>query len=138
MRPGVAIALALLLMLGIISCQDDKSIEFARYYSSGRLLYTSHCQNCHGVHGEGLNGLIPPLNDSAFLRKNYSRLPCLVQIGINGKITILKKDFEGQMPATGLAPIEIAQALTYIENSFGNKMGTTTLDTVNRCLTRCN
>jgi hypothetical protein len=41
-------------------------------------------------------------------------------------ITINGKNYEGAMPANDLAPIDIAKVLTYIGNSFGNKMGTIT------------
>ena len=41
------------------------------------------------------------------------------------------------MPAVDLAPIEIAQALTYVTNSFGNKLGTVNVDRVNADLIKC-
>jgi mono/diheme cytochrome c family protein len=137
MRQFIATGLILLSIAALYSCQDEKSVDFARYYSTGSLVYAAHCQNCHGSHGEGLNGLIPPLTDSSFLRKNGLKLPCLLQNGLKGKLIIGNKDFDGEMPATGLAPIEIAQALTYIENSFGNKLGTVNIDTVTLRLKRC-
>jgi len=137
MKVKAVIGLGILLIIAVISCQDDKSIEFARYYSSGSLIYQTHCQNCHGAHGEGLNGLIPPLTDSIFIKENLHQLPCLVKNGLKGKLKVSHKDFEGQMPAVDLAPIEIAQALTYVTNSFGNKLGTVNVDRVNTDLTGC-
>jgi mono/diheme cytochrome c family protein len=121
----------------IISCQNEQSIEFDRYYSAGSLVYQSDCQNCHGVHGEGLQGLIPPLTDSVFLKNNLHALPCLLSNGLTGKITIRHREFDGQMPKTVLNPIEIAQALTYINNTFGNNLGTVTVEKVNADLAAC-
>ncbi len=36
------------------------------------------------------------------------------------------------MPAAGLTPMEIAQVVTYVGNSFGNKLGVVTGDDVER------
>ena len=138
MKIKVVLGVCALLAGLIISCQGGDTLEFNRYYSEGSVVYQTHCQNCHGAHGEGLNGLIPPLTDSVFLKNNLHQLPCLVQNGLDGKITIGKRVFEGKMPAAaGLANIEIAQALTYITNSFGNKLGIVNVEMVNGDLGKC-
>ncbi|HZY37645.1 MAG TPA: cytochrome c [Mucilaginibacter sp.] len=138
MKIKVIFGICGLLLALIISCQSGETLEFDRYYSEGAVIYQKHCQNCHGAHGQGLNGLIPPLNDSAFFKTDRHQLPCLVQYGLKSKINIGKRDFEGQMPAAGdLANIEIAQVITYITNSFGNKMGVFNVDTVNNDLQQC-
>jgi hypothetical protein len=41
------------------------------------------------------------------------------------------------MPANDFAPIEIAEVLTYITNSFGNKLGTVTSQNVDSNLAKC-
>jgi mono/diheme cytochrome c family protein len=115
---------ALILFFFIISCDSDENIEFKRYYSSGALVYQTHCQNCHGEKGEGLSALIPPLSDSAYLRKNKTSLSCYVQNGLKGPVSIKGKKFDDVMPANDLSPVEIARVLTYIGNSFDNKLGT--------------
>lgn len=126
------------LMIAIASCESNESLDFDRYYSEGRIIYQNRCQNCHGAHGEGLNALIPPLTDSIFLKKNLKLLPCLVKNGLKGKITINKKDFDGQMPAASdLVNIEVAQVLTYISNSNGNKMGLFNVGMVNNDAANC-
>lgn len=107
----------------MVSCQTEQQMEFNRYYSAGAAVYQAHCQNCHGDKGQGLAALIPPLTDTAYLRKNRAALPCSLQLGVSGKIAVNGKEFEGQMPATQLTPIEIAEVLTYVTNSFGNKQG---------------
>jgi len=138
MKIIVIFSIGALLAALIISCESSDTLEFDRYYSEGSVIYQTHCQNCHGGHGEGLNGLIPPLSDSVFLAKNSDQLPCTIYFGLKGKITVGKRDFEGQMPAaSGLANIEIAQALTYITNSFGNKMGIFNVEMVNGDLVKC-
>jgi len=138
MKTAIIGIISIALILLIASCEDSSKIEFNRYYSNGSAVYQAHCQNCHGAKGEGLQGLIPPLMDSAYLKTNKSALACLIKNGIKGKITISNKQFEGEMPASGLAPVEIAQVLTYINNSFGNKLGTFTTESVNADLAKCN
>ncbi|MDR3695101.1 cytochrome c [Mucilaginibacter sp.] len=137
MKFKVLVGISLMMLILVISCQSDQSIEFARYYSSGSLLYQSHCQNCHGAKGEGLNALIPPLTDTVFIKNNIHMLACLVKNGLRGKITVHKRDFTEKMPPNDLAPIEIANVLTYVANSFGNKRGTIDVARVGTDLNNC-
>ncbi len=108
----------------IDSCQSEGQLNYARYYTNGKQLYDTHCQNCHNADGKGLQALIPPLTDTVFLRQNRSRLACIIKFGLNEKITIHGKEYDFQMaPNSQLADIDIAALVTYITNSFGNKQG---------------
>jgi mono/diheme cytochrome c family protein len=131
---GIVCLLAFFAM--IYSCQSDASIEYSRYYSGGAVVYQNHCQNCHGDKGQGLNSLIPPLTDTILL-KDHNNLSCQLKNGINGKITVGGKAFDGAMPASNLSPMEIAQVITYVTNSFGGKQGLFTADQVQTALTNC-
>lgn len=131
------IMIAFMAALFIAACQSDESLEFKRYYSSGALIYQQHCQNCHGANGEGLSALIPPLSDSTYLSKNITALPCYVKNGLKGQITIKGKTFDDAMPANDLSPVEIAQVLTYVGNSFGNKLNTIDEQSVQKNLADC-
>ena len=127
----------LLLMLIVYSCQSDESIEFKRYYSAGSIVYQSHCQNCHGAKGEGLSALIPPLTDTIYIKNNKNTLACAVKYGIKGNLTIAGRSFNSEMPASDLTPIEIAQVLTYVANSFGNKVRLISGDMIESDLAKC-
>jgi len=133
------ISALLLLIAGffMISCENEQSIEFKRYYSEGAMVYQSHCQNCHAADGDGLIGLIPPLNDSLYLKNNKTALACYINSGMKGRIVVNKKSFDGAMPANNLAPMEVAQVLTYINNAFGHKLGLTTVDQAEADLNKC-
>jgi mono/diheme cytochrome c family protein len=137
MRLTIIAGILLMFSVLIVSCQSDEQLEFKRYYSAGSLVYQTHCQNCHGANGEGLQGLMPPLTDSLFLKTNKARLACFVKYGLKEKIALSKKLFEGEMPPNDLPPIEIANVLTYVTNSFGNKMGTINSDQVDVDLGKC-
>ena len=137
MKLKIIAGIVSLLFLLIVSCQSDEQMEFNHYFSAGSLVYQTHCQNCHGTNGEGLQGLIPSLKDSVFLKSNKSTLACLIKYGLKKNITILNRNYESEMPPNDIAPIQIANVLTYITNSFGNKMGTITLTQVGVDLTKC-
>ena len=128
---------AFVAILFVTACQSGESLDLKRYYSSGALVYQQHCQNCHGANGEGLSALIPPLSDSTYLRKNIGSLPCYVKNGLKGPITIKGKTFDDAMPANDLSPVEIAQVLTYVGNSFGNKLNTIDEQLVQKSLAGC-
>lgn len=132
-----AFALLLVAAVTIVSCQDEQSVEFNRYYSLGNVVYQTHCQNCHGANGEGLQGLIPPLTDSIYLKNNRHQLACSVKYGLKGKLTIAGRSFEGVMPPNDLAPVDLAQVLTYVNNSFGNKAGIINITQIQTDLSSC-
>jgi len=138
MRVNVIITIACILMVMTTSCQSEEQFEFYRYYSSGSLLYQNRCQNCHGVNGEGLLKLIPPLTDPTYLKANKAGLACTVKSGLKDKIIVSGKTYEGIMPANELTHIEIAQVLTYITNSFNNKLGIINAQQVTDSLQKCN
>ncbi|RFZ94510.1 cytochrome c [Mucilaginibacter conchicola] len=123
----------------IAACQNDADQDFKRYYTGGAAIYKQKCENCHGNNGEGLTSLIPPLTDTAFLKKNRDYLACIVHNGITERVlTINSKAYEGSMPAnTDLAPMDVAKVLTFVTNSFGNKQGTITVDVVEKDLAAC-
>jgi mono/diheme cytochrome c family protein len=129
---------ALLSLLVYNGCQSDSQIEFSRYYSAGQVIYQSRCQNCHGTQGQGLAALIPPLTDTAYLRANERNLACFLKNGLKVPISINGKTFVGEMPPSNLAPMEIAQVLTYVRNTFGNKSGLYNVTATGADLKRCN
>lgn len=136
MKAGIIGIIALLTVI-LISCQSQDELEFKRYYTTGKVVYQSKCQNCHGDNGEGLSALMPPLTDSVYLQANKHELPCIIKHGLNKPIEINGKTFYGEMPAIDLPPVEMAEVITYITNSFGNKMGVTTTQMAEDDLNEC-
>ena len=110
--------------IGFYACQSEEEITYARYYTAGKQLYENKCENCHGHDGDGLGMLYPPLTDSTFLKQNKDKVACYIKIGLQGPLKVSGKNYEGLMPAQAtLSDIEIAEIITYITNSFGNKQG---------------
>lgn len=137
MKLSIITGLLALIICLAYSCQSEDQIEYMRYYTAGQDLYKTKCQNCHGAQGEGLAALIPPLTDTVYLRANNNKLACYVQNGLKLPILVKGKAFNGQMPPAGLSPIEIAQVLTYVKNSFGNNMGIYDVAQTNKHLGKC-
>lgn len=135
----VCLAACFLIIVSVlVSCQSEAEIEYKRYYIQGMNIYQTQCKNCHAEKGEGLGGLVPPLKQSDFLKKNKSQLACIVQNGLKDTISVNGKTYASQMPAqTQLTPIEIAEVITYVTNSFGNNQGIYQVDKVNGDLAKC-
>jgi mono/diheme cytochrome c family protein len=82
------------------------------------------CGACHGQNGEG-GAAGPPLAGSEWVTGPVSNLILIQLRGLQGPITV--KGVEYNFPA-GMTPMayqtdeQIAGALTYIRNSFGNKV----------------
>lgn len=122
-----------------IDMDSSTRIKFDKYMIQGQNLYSSHCQNCHQKDGSGLRKLIPPLTDQQFLKNQRGQLPCHLKFGLEGEIELNSIVFNQPMPAHGdITPLEIAEILTYITNSWGNAQGIYGVGEVQSALLECN
>ncbi|MDB4275695.1 cytochrome c, partial [Akkermansiaceae bacterium] len=82
------------------------------------------CATCHQPDGEGLPAaMFPPLSKTKWVQGSPERLIKLTMHGLLGPIEIKGKKYPGQVPMTafkGLTDEEMAAALTYVRNTFGN------------------
>ena len=89
---------------------------------SGKKLYNQWCMACHQADGSGVPGLNPPLTKTDWVNGDKSRLIKLVLSGMNETIVVAGEEYSNPMPAQNhLKDNEIADILTYVRNSFGNK-----------------
>jgi mono/diheme cytochrome c family protein len=114
------------------SCEQNISVQ-------GKENYVRFCSNCHGENGEGLQGLIPPLAGSDYLKNNKQVLACIVKNGLNGEIEVNGKKYNQAMPALlgNLSPADITNISNYILNAWGNNCGELTLPEVEKQLEGC-
>ena len=94
-------------------------------YAKGKLLYEK-CAACHQADGNGsASQNAPPLAGSEWvLEKDPARIVRIVLHGLSGPIKVKDKEWSaGQMLAWKdiYNDAEIAQILTYIRNSWGNR-----------------
>lgn len=81
------------------------------------------CGACHNQAGEGLVG--PPLAGSEWVAGPVSNLIRMQLRGLQGPITVKGKEYNvpgGMLPMAYQDDATIAAALTYVRNSFGNKV----------------
>lgn len=81
------------------------------------------CGACHGQNGEG-GPAGPPLASSEWVKGPVSNLILIQMRGLVGPITVAGKEYNfpaGMTPMAFQTDEQIAGALTYIRNSFGNK-----------------
>ena len=88
----------------------------------GGILYDTYCASCHMQDGKGDNNRFPPLAGSDWVTGDEQRLIDVVLNGLQGRIMVNGKSFNGLMPANShLDDHAIASILTYIRTSFKNK-----------------
>lgn len=96
-------------------------------YLAGKTVYTQNCQACHLADGGGVQNLNAPLIRTDFVLGNKPRLINVVLKGMKG-VDIGGEHYSNVMPAFDfLTDKEIADVLTYVRNSFGNKASAVTI-----------
>jgi nitrite reductase (NO-forming) / hydroxylamine reductase len=90
--------------------------------TAGEATFKAACSACHQLDGKGLPGVFPPLAGSDYLLKDKMRAVETVVHGRTGPLEVLSRKFDSVMPPmTQLSDEEIANALTYVSNSWGNR-----------------
>ncbi|HTB27291.1 MAG TPA: cytochrome c [Puia sp.] len=88
---------------------------------SGKKVYTLHCMSCHQPDGVGIPNVNPPLNCQQ-VTGDKNKLINIIIKGSSAHQEINGIVYNNVMPPnSGLNDQEIADVLTYIRNSFGNK-----------------
>jgi mono/diheme cytochrome c family protein len=90
--------------------------------ASGKKVYEKNCMACHMANGNGVPGLNPPLAKTDWVTGDKKRLINVVLKGLEDAIEVNGEEYVNPMPAMPhLTDTEIADVLTYIRASFGNK-----------------
>jgi len=94
------------------------------YLPGGKKVYEKACAICHNKDGTGKLNQAPPLAGSEWVVDAPARLIRIPLYGLNGPITVQGQQmvFPAGMPAVGsaLSEDELAAALTYIRQTWGN------------------
>ena len=92
----------------------------AERMEQGKRVFNTICIACHQQSGQGIPGAFPPLAGSDFLNADKTRAIGIVAGGLAGSIQVNGKTFNSQMPALNLSDEDVANALTYVYNTWGN------------------
>ena len=90
----------------------------------GKKIYGNTCISCHQADGGGVQRMNPTLVKTKWILGDKKALSRIVLFGLKGgEIVIDGDDFHNPMPglANLLTDEQIADVLTYVRNSFGNK-----------------
>lgn len=89
--------------------------------TAGKAVYVQNCLTCHQADGGGVDGLNPPLTKTSYVLGDKTRLVKVVLNGLQGE-DIEGEPYNNVMPGfDALTDQQIADVLTYVRNSFGNK-----------------
>jgi len=98
----------------------------AAQITRGKQVYLEQCLACHQVDGLGVQGMNPPLVKTKQVSGDKAALIKIVLNGMQG-VEIGGEDYNGVMaPHPDLTDQQIADVLTYVRNSFGNKASAVT------------
>jgi mono/diheme cytochrome c family protein len=126
MKRGV-VAIVLLLVVGYLLAQTKPTGKSQTGASKevlerGKKVYATYCLSCHQTDGSGVPKLNPPLIKTTWVLGDKKRLINVVLNGMNELIEIDGEEYENVMPAQSfLKDDQIADVLSYVRNSFGNK-----------------
>lgn len=94
---------------------------------NGKKVYDIYCLACHQADGNGVPRLNPPLAGTVYVTGSKTRLIDIVLKGLTDPLEINGEEYNNPMAAHSfLTDQQIADVLTYIRNSFGNKAGVVT------------
>lgn len=105
-------------------------------FERGKELFAVTCAACHGVAGQGLPALAPPLAKSEWITGPPDRPLGIVLAGMEGPITVAGKRYEPpntlkDMPTlAALQDDQIADVLTYVRREWGHTADPVPLETV--------
>lgn len=98
---------------------------------AGKTLFMGTCSTCHQANGEGIPSVFPPLAKSDIVNGDKTKVIGIPINGLSGPVTVNGKDYNSVMPAMSqLNDDEVANILTYVLNSWGNKGGQVSMDEV--------
>src|SRR5262249_1189762 len=97
----------------------------ATQIARGKLLYGKYCISCHQVNGTGVPNMNPPLAKTEYVLGDKTRLIGILLNGLNEDVEINGEYYSNPMPSqAALKDQEIADILSFVRNSFGNKAST--------------
>jgi nitrite reductase (NO-forming) len=101
------------------------TLTLEQQVKAGQALYAGTCSVCHQNDGAGLANVFPPLAQSDYLtNESTEQLIAVVLAGLSGPVTVNGIEYNSVMPPMSqLNDDEVANILTYVQNSWGNAGG---------------
>lgn len=94
----------------------------------GKKVYDTYCLSCHMEDGNGVPRMNPPLAKTTWVTGDKKKLIAVILNGMDEEVQINGQAYSNTMaPNDFLKDDEIADVLTYVRNSFGNKASAVTV-----------
>lgn len=123
----ILFASSAILMVFITTISFQKGIDKATM-ERGKSVYEGNCLPCHQEDGAGVPGLNPPLAKVKWVTGDKKTLINVLLQGMDKEINVNGEVYSNMMPAQAhLSDQEISDVLTYVRNSFGNKVSGVTV-----------
>ena len=100
--------------------KDDTTMTREERMTEGSKVFNMACFACHQADGRGLPGVFPPLAGSDFLKADPDRAIAIVIHGLQGEIVVNGNKFNSIMTPQPFNDQQIANVLTFVNNSWGN------------------
>lgn len=127
MKKIIMTGIVFLIILSSFSLVPQQGIRASM--ERGKKVYDSTCLACHQPDGQGVQRMNPTLVKTKWVLGDKKALIKIVLNGLKGgEIEIDGDNFHNPMPpqATLLSDRQIADVLTFVRNSFGNKASAVT------------
>jgi mono/diheme cytochrome c family protein len=97
-------------------------VEVPAELMAGKNIYDQFCKACHMNDGTGVQGMNPPLAGTDWVLGDKERLIGVILNGLNEPVEIKGDIYQNAMaPHNFLDDQQIADVLTFVRQSFGNK-----------------
>lgn len=94
----------------------------------GQAVYQKECLSCHQMDGGGVPHMNPPLAGSTDVLKDKKKIIGIVLNGMTDRLPLDDEYYSNNMASHSyLTNQQIADVLTYVRNSFGNKADAVTV-----------
>lgn len=120
------------LLLNYADAQVKHATKAVHHSSSaamvdGKKVYTQICIACHMADGGGMSNMNPPLINTTYVLGDKATLIKIVLNGFKEDVAINGQKYSNNMtPHSDLKDEQIANVLTYVRKSFGNKASAVT------------
>jgi len=118
--------MSFILLSGTLQAQNKKQATgqptAGTSIARGKIVYTNVCLPCHMADGGGVQNMNPPLANTTYVLGNKAALIKIVLHGFKEDVEINGSTYSNIMSAhDDLSNLQIADVLTYVRHSFGNK-----------------
>ncbi|MBH2003504.1 MAG: cytochrome c [Sphingobacteriia bacterium] len=128
MKKWMVLCLILVSAMGMMVSSQAGNTQMKTTMARGKLVYDRYCLTCHQADGGGVPRMNPPITNTEYVLGNKQRLIGIVLNGLNIPLEINGEEYENPMASHAfLKDGQIADVLTYIRNSFGNKASAVTV-----------